>query len=216
MALANYTDLQAALASWLARTDLTTAIVDVIALGEAGLNRELGAIETNTTLTGTLNSRTVSISSLAFVSSIALFIVETSGDETEIMQQAEGTYPRSGTSGPPSWFSIDGTNIIFDRPLDVAYSIRFRYRQKFNLATTATNWLLTNHPDVYLAACMVWGAGYIRDAATGMNFKALLDEGLPSVKSIIARNKRGRLIVDAGLLGGHGRYTKAELEAGLI
>ena len=41
MALSNYTELQAAVASWLNRNDLDSAIPDFVALCEADLNKRL-------------------------------------------------------------------------------------------------------------------------------------------------------------------------------
>lgn len=199
MALANYTDLQAAALDWMKRAGQTGKTADWVALAEARLNRELGAVETDTTLTGVVDSRRIDISAVAMVQPIALFLAESGRDEVFINPKADGTFAYLTTSGRPKAWAIDGTNIDFDRPLDAAYPFRLRYRQKFNLATSATNWLLTNHPDIYLAAVLMWGAGYNYAWNSGAIWKQTLDEGIPSVRNQIAQNKRAVLTVDPGL-----------------
>ncbi len=199
MSLANYSDLQTAVGDWMARSDLSGSAADLILLAEARLNREIPAVETDSTLTGTLDSRRIDISAESCVAPIALFLVESSGDERELLQKADGTFPYASSSGVPRYWAIDGTNIDFDCPLDDAYTFRFRFRQKFALATSSTNWLLTEHPDVYLAAVIVWSGGFVRDTETMALFKGALDEGIQSVKHVIMEMNRGTLTVDPAL-----------------
>jgi hypothetical protein len=200
MALANYSDLQATALRWMERTGVDDAEApDWIALAEARLNRELGAVETDATITGTVSSRRIDISSLSMVQPIALYLAEVGEDEVFITPKADGTFPYLDDSGRPSIWAVDGTNIDFDCPLDAAYPFRLRYREKFNLATAATNWLLTNHPDVYLAATLMWGAGYNEDWPNAPVWKSILDEAIPSIKNTIAQSKRSVSTVDAGL-----------------
>lgn len=199
MALSNYSELQAAALDWMKRAGQTGQTADWVALAEARLNRELGAVETDATITGVSGSRRIDISSLSLVQPIALFLAEVGNDEVFITPKADGTFPYLDDTGRPTIWAIDGTNIDFDRKLDAAYPFRLRYRQKFNLATSSTNWLLTNHPDIYLAAVLMWGAGYNYDWNNGAIWKQTLDEGIPSVRSTIAQSKRSVSTVDRGL-----------------
>jgi hypothetical protein len=204
MAIAAYTDLKTKVASWGRRAGNATFVAevpDIITLAEGRLNRELAAVEIDQTITGTLGSRTISVSAYSVVEPIALFLAEAGRDEREVFFKAGGTFPYINSSGYPSFVSLSGTNLQFDRPLLAAYPFRFRFRQRFALSDIATtNWLLTNHPDVYLAASLMWGAGYREDWPNGSAFKAILDEGIPSVRNIIAQSKRGVLTVDPGLV----------------
>jgi hypothetical protein len=198
--ITNYATLQSEALDWMTRAGQSGNAPTWVQLAEARLNRELGAIETDTTLTGTLNSNAISISALNIVQPIALFLAETGKDQVAISPATEGTFAVSATSGKPTKWSIDGTNINFDCPLDSAYPFRFRYRQELALATTDPNWLLTNHPDIYLAATLMWGAGYNEDWSNGSIWKSVLDEGIASVRHTIAQNKRATLSIDPGLL----------------
>ena len=206
MALATYDDLKASVSTWMARSDLSGNVADFIMLGEAHLNRELPAVETDATLTGVIDSRSIDITSLSLVSPIALFLVDANGDETELFPRSDGTFPYSGTPGEPRIWALDGSKIDFDCPLDAEYSFRLRYRQKFALSDSApTNWLLTNHPDVYLAASIVWGGVFAQDSQIASIFEAVLNKGVPAVKSAIAQTKRAVLTVDPALQPRHRR-----------
>ncbi len=208
MAISTYAELQTAVGNWMARSDLSGSAADFIMLGEARLNREIPAVETDVTLTGTLNSRRISVSSNSVVSPIALFLVEANGDEIEMVQRSDGSFAYSATSDQPRFWAMDGSNIDFDCPLDAAYTFRFRIRQRFALSDSApTNWLLTNHPDIYLAATLMWGGVFTQDSGIGTTFLQVLKEGVPQVQHIIAEQSRGTLTVDPALSwSGRGAY----------
>jgi hypothetical protein len=203
LTLANYTDLQTAVQDWMDRagdTNFVAHIPDQIALGEAKLNRLLGPVETDATLTGIVSSNAISIAALSIVAPVGLFASFYASRETQLSPKYDGTFEIQGNAGRPRNWAIDGTNIVFDRPLDSAYSFRFRYQQRFALTVSATtNWLLTNHPDIYLAASLMWGCGYNEDWPNGQVWKGILDEGIPELKNTLARNRKADLSVDVTL-----------------
>lgn len=199
MSITNYTELQTAVLDFMARNELTGNVADFITLAEARLNRELGAVEVNDTITAVTNVNAIDVTSLSVVEPLALLIAQTGFDEIELTPKVDGTYPRLTSSGMPRYFSLidQGTSIVFDRAPDTTYPMRFRFRQRFALSALApTNWLLTNHPDIYLAACIVWGNIFIGATDKTAFYKAVLDDGMPSLKNTIARQKRAVLTVD--------------------
>lgn len=214
MTISTYSELQTAANAYAERSDAAALVKEWIALGEKKLNRKLGAIEVDTTLTGTLDSRRIDLSAYSIVSPVALFLAESGQDEVEIrlMQDA---FPYLSASGRPTKAGFEGTVAIrlnyldFDRPLNAAYPFRFRNRQRFALSdSVTTNWLLTNHEDVYLAATMMWGAAYREDGPKAAEWSALLREEIPDIRNIIAESKRGMLEVDPALVGiGQSRST---------
>jgi hypothetical protein len=200
MSLANYSDLKSAVTEWSKRSDLAGNAADFITLAEARLNRKLGVVETNDTITGVVDSRDISVSSLSVVEPISLYLKETGYDDVEIMPQAPGTFPYLTMSGRPAIYSLSEDTITFDRELDQAYSFRFRYRQRFALSDSATtNWLLTNHPDVYLSAVLIWAGVIRREAEQFGTYKGILEEGIEEVAHTISQSKRGILVVDNAL-----------------
>ena len=197
----NFTDLKAAVANWMARADVAGQAEEFIQLAEARLNRELKTIETDATITGTLGSLEIDVSAQSVESPIALFLVR-DDDEYQLTPKAAGTFARLSVDGPPRYFSFDKNDdkIEFERQLDAAYSFRLRYEQYFALSDSATtNWLLTHHPDVYLAAVLVWGGLFTKDSPHAAQFQAVLNSSIPEVKSAIAQTKRALLTVDDGL-----------------
>ena len=193
MAISNYTELKAAISEWLDRTDIEGNAADFVTLAEARLNRLLDVVEAKATLTGISASRTIDISAYKVIEPVGLF-VDIGTSEVEIDFVPAGTIRFIETSGQPAYAMIDNDNLIFDCPLDQAYSFRFRYRGRFALSDAApTNDLLTEHPDVYLAACIVWGGVFIRDRAAIADFKTLLDEFIAETQHHIAKSKRGVL-----------------------
>lgn len=162
MAISTYAQLQTAVASWLNRSDLTTQIPDFITLAESALNRRLNlrVMTQEASLSTVASSRTVDLPT-AFIEPLALWRLDT--DRVPLIFRLPETMEISTTSGRPEYWAVDET-IVFERPADAVYSLIFRYVKGFALSDTdTTNWLLTNHPDVYLFATLVEAAPYLRD-----------------------------------------------------
>jgi len=204
LALANYVDLQATALSFMERTG-ETASTDAapvwIQLAEARLNRELGPIETDQAFTAVVGSRTLDISALTIVEPLRLWFQPATGvAEVELQQTPAINMPRVYVNGmPTAWCMDNQTSILLDSPAFDTYAMRFRYRGRFSLSATSTNWLMTNHPDLYLAATLMWGAGYSENWSGGQAWKAMLDESLDSVKHTLAQVQRSTLRVDSAL-----------------
>jgi len=208
MAIATYADLKTKVASWGRRSGNSTfvsEVPDIITIAEAKLNRELGPVETNATRTGTVGSRNIDISALSIVEPISLWLTpHTDADEIQLDQVSPHDMPYRAANGEPRLWVVDSLSTIkLDCPCQLAYSFRFRFRGPFNLADGAdgdSNWLLDNHPDIYLAAALMWGAGYREDWANGAAFKQVLDVELPKVKSTLAKRRRATQKVDPSFL----------------
>ena len=206
--------LKTALGAWLKRAGISTQADDCLTLCEARLNRDLGEVLTDDTITGVVSSNAIDVSSLSVAMPIGVFRIDTAG-EYPLTQKIDGTYARSLTDGTPVFWSLLGDNIVFDCPCISAYTFRFKYRQRFTLAADGdTNWLLTNHPDIYLAAAIVWGALYLDDDGKAGKWAAVLEQGIPSVKRYISAQNRSVLSLDPGLsdIGRSGsfHYTTGE------
>lgn len=214
MALSTKAELLASALDWMERAGQTGQAPDWLTLAEARLNRELGPVDVDASRTGTVDSRSISISALSIVEPIALWVTLDTDDEREVQMTSPSNLAYITTSGAPAQWCMDSTsNLKLDRPCDVEYAFRFRYRQRFALsADSDTNWLLTNHPDIYLSAVLMWGAGYNQDWANGSVWKSTLDEGIPSVKNSLAQQRRGMLRVDPAIKAA-GRRHRLDLMA---
>jgi len=176
MALANYTDLLASVASWLNRTDLTAVIPDFITLAEERIARDLRArrqvVTTALMTVGGVQSVTLPAD---FLEAENIAITSTSPQAAmsiitpEIMDRK---YPAGYQTGQPVVYCYLGNTIQFGPTPDAAYTISLDYYQRLNIATSTTNWLLTNHPSIYLNACLVEGCAYLMDVDKAQAYDA--------------------------------------------
>ena len=169
MALATYTDLLASVAAWLNRSDLTAVIPDFVTLAEGRIARDLRLRKqvVNTTLSTVAGVQSVTLPS-DFLEAENLTLSGTSppGALTVVTPEyIDRKYPDAYYTAQPLVYTIIGDALVFGPTPDGVYTVALSYYQRFTaLATASTNWLLTNHPTVYLNACLVEGSAYLMDA----------------------------------------------------
>jgi len=213
LSLATGADLKTTALTFVKRQSVTAdlnAIAVWLELAEAELNRELGPIESEAALTGSVGSRILSLSGLSIIEPLRLWWkLSSTVNETELTLQPSENFALAAANAPPrSWMMNNQSEIWLDSPLnDASYTFRFRYRGPFALTDGGTNWLLTYHPDVYLAAVLAWGGVYDLDNETLAKHQAILDRKLPQVKHTLAQAKRGTLQVDFALVGRRRAYN---------
>ena len=164
-----YTELKAAVASYLHRSDLTSVMDTFLELAEADIRRDVRvrAMEQNTA--GTLSASTLALPT-RFAEARNVVLDDhpqryVTPDEFQWLDNASAT----------DRYTIKGENFYFLSD-NSTYSID--YWQHFaSLADESSNWLLTNAPDVYLNAMLrqatiyisgdpsKWENGYLRSVA---------------------------------------------------
>lgn len=197
MAFDTYSDLKTSIADILHRADLTTKIPDWIKLCEAAVNRVLRVrvMETDNSLTLTSGARTVALPS-GFVEPISLRLV-ISGEDRELLTQVLPTQlninTESSSACRPEYWAINGTNIEFPNLADQTYTLSFRMlSSSFALSdSTTTNWLLTNHPDLYFYGSLIHSAPHLGQDARIGTWKGMYLDALREVKNNAARSKAG-------------------------
>jgi hypothetical protein len=162
MAITTYAELKTAFGSdgWFYGRDLTTQIDEIIDLTEAYLNTKLRCrqMETSANLTPTSNVCTLPTDYLEAKRVVELASIRRRLDYiTE--DAADVLYP-DRASGLASHYIIVGSSLTA-LPLS-ANVIELTYYQKVPALTDAapTNWLLTAHPNLYLAACKMYAAEF--------------------------------------------------------
>lgn len=190
MALANYTDLKAAVATWLNRTDLTDQIPDFITLAETRLNRllRLRLTEVDAPLTVAASGTTVALPA-AFSEPIGLWVQETEYERKLRFLESVQMEMRED-AGQVEYWTINGSNIEFERPTDRALTLRFRYLSQVALSDDSpTNDLLTQHPDVYLFGALCEAGPYLRDTEALSIWDARLQKAIVEVNSEESRSR---------------------------
>lgn len=166
MSIATYAELQAAIGSWMKRSDLTSLAPDFVALAESRINRDLRLrrqikTATLTTVAG-VQSATLPTDYLEFEN----LTVETSPPQSLSVTTPEildRKFPEAFQTGVPVVYAPIGNVIRLGPTPDAAYSISADYYGKWAIASDLSNWLLTNAPMVYLAACLVEASLYTLD-----------------------------------------------------
>ncbi|MGZ5053311.1 MAG: phage adaptor protein [Methylobacter sp.] len=183
MAFATYSDLQAGIANWLHRSDLTSQIPDFITLAESRINRNLRAIvpQTEQTLTATIGSRLIPIpAGMVEIESLWLTYYQ---PRRKLVYKQPTELVLNISPGMPNYWTIDGSNIALDGAADNLYTFTLRTFQIFALSNAApTNWLLTNHPDLYLYASLLEAAPFIRDNDQITVWKAAYDIAMAEIQ----------------------------------
>jgi hypothetical protein len=200
----SYASLQTTIGEQRERTDAAFAsqLTTFIALAEAKLNRTL-RVRLNkvddATLTSSASSRLIALPS-DFLDPIAVWLT-TSSVRTLLRPYNAGTDSLSTTNGTPKAWAINGANIEFDCPLAASETFTIRYRKKlFDLATTSPNWLLTNHPDIYLYASLIEAADWENDDNGVLKYDARLKSAVAELERQESRHEaRAQLTVDAAL-----------------
>lgn len=168
MALGTYSDLQAAIARFLNRTDLTAEIPTFIALAEAAFARDLRHPSMETRAVANFDTRYTATPedwletrrlTMGNASSGYRALALVSVDAMERMR-AE----RRDVSGVPQFYAHTGGGIeVFPTPDSAYTSGELVYLARVPALTdeAPTNWLLTAAPDAYLYGALVHSAPYL-------------------------------------------------------
>lgn len=181
MSITTYTELVAALdgaSGYLHRTDLTAKIPDFIKIAESRINRKLRVLlqETEATLTASIGSRLMAQPS-DFAQPIELWLTTYQPRLGLTYVNPEGL-PVTTWNSSSQYYTVDGTNIATENPADQAYTYTLRYLKTFNLASTSTNTVLTDFPDIYIYGALVASVPYTRDDSQLVLWNNLFEQAM--------------------------------------
>jgi hypothetical protein len=170
MAITTYAELQTAAANWLDRTDLTARIPEFIELAEASFNRTIrqqDMITKNDSFSISGQYTTLPTDTLEIIR----IVVDVQPVITlEYLTPEEISERRSSLTGTgkPYYFTVVGgssNQLEVLRSPDATYTTSIVYYTKIaSLTDSATsNWLLTNHPDIYLFGTLVEAEPYLKN-----------------------------------------------------
>jgi hypothetical protein len=192
MAFDTYSDFQAAIANWLNRADLNSAIVDFITQAEATCNKVLRTryMVAETTVTVAAGADRVALPA-DFID--VLYVTgNTDATQTLIKQvpdwMAKQQRLRLKTAGVPLYYAVIGANLLVC-PVPAAVSgYKISYYQEIPALSNSntSNWLLTHHPDIYLYTALMHAAPYMADDARTELFGQSI---VRMVQSLISNNQ---------------------------
>lgn len=192
MAITNYSELQTAAANWLNRANLTDRIPEFIALGEAYINREIRTRAMETSAAGTFSNDQIIISSqMTRFRKIKSFVVNSGGAHyilNYISPQQWSQRGGSGATGLPREYTINGDYIFVIPYPDSTYSWDIYYTQSISSIVDGTNWVITNHPDLYMAATLAEAYGYIKNKEDMVFWAGKRDQIIASINMEYVRD----------------------------
>jgi len=165
MSIANYSELNTAVANWLDRDDLTDRIPEFIALCEARFNRllRIRAMEYKQTASTVSGQRNLALPTgfiqMRNLQINASPIVPMQYVTPEIYDRLYG----STLTGTPQMYTIIADEIQLGPIPGSVLTIEMLFYKKFDALTAAatTNWMITNAPDVYLYGCLLEAEPFI-------------------------------------------------------
>lgn len=198
MSLDTYANLKTSIANWLNRTDLTSQIPDFISLCEAKLRRSK-AVRGVTRRPLTLNASTVNLPSDFETPKDLFFDGSTYYGQIELVNEGriadlKMTY---GTSGVPRFYSViqNGTAIaLAPEPLsgqDFSATLVYVAEMEALSDTVTSNWILTDHPDVYLYGALLEAEGYLKNDPRIATWKSQYREAMAELRNYIEDREWG-------------------------
>jgi hypothetical protein len=195
VALSTYTELKAAVADWLNRTDLTTPIVDFISLAEAEMKRRLRRATESTTIyisAGNMNGP----SDMAEPIALRLSTANGYSDIPLRLCTPEMLWERrarEGTTGRPTDYAYFDGQLQFAPVPDQSYDgILLYYQQLTPLSgSNETNAVLTEAPDAYLFGALLQATPYVEHDERIAVWQMKFDTSIEQLNDMRARESYG-------------------------
>ena len=181
MALDTYANLKTKIADELARSDLTSHIVDFITLADSRINADLRVRQMETTMSTVVAAGVIAVPANyiemknAYVSSTSPYIPLQRKSSAWIYQN----YPYRSADSDPKFIAREGTNFIFGPYPSGTPTITVVYYNRFVILATAVNAIFTSYPGLWLYASLAESAPHLKNdsrvALWEAKYKAELD-----------------------------------------
>ena len=191
--LDTYDNLVKEIIDWSHRDDLGVKIPDFIQLAENAMYSnevEVLAIRgMEMTLTSATTGQYVALPT-DFESARSVRLV-TGDNGGELRFQAPEQMRKQVATGKPTFFTIIGNDIQFDRVPDSAYTLEIQYyRKEPSLSTLVqTNAILTSHPSIYLYGALAQVYFFSQDEQQALKYTQLF---ISAIKGANKADKKGR------------------------
>jgi len=195
MALDTFANLKTAIADFLNRDDLTSVIADFITLAEADFGPKIRHWRMEKRSNATTSAQFMDVPS-DFLEPIRFGLDTNNEHRLEFVSSADMAQMRENVSDatgtPKFWTFTDGKIELFPTP-DATYTVELVYLASITALSDAntTNWVLTNHPGVYLYGALVQAAPYLRDDERTGVWAALYQTALDGIAESDRRARAG-------------------------
>jgi hypothetical protein len=190
MSMQTYTDLTTAIGNWLQRSDLAALMPSFVQLFEAAANRRLRVRQQEATVELTPANGVVALPA-DYLSWRRLTWTGNPRQELGFVEPSwlQAAYPDQPTD-IPRVFTIEGGNIL-TMPLDPSNTaLELVYFQQIpSLQANTTNWLMTQHPDLYLFGALTEAQAYTVNTDAAALWKARRDELFDEIERLSNKSR---------------------------
>ena len=182
MDLTTYAGLQSAIADWLMREDLEAQIPAFITLAEAGFSRRIRSPEMVTRADTEISSQyfagpedLLEVRRFSLTNLQPARTVEFMSMEQLVSEQHKWTW-----RGHPRYYTLQGRTLQILPAPDDTYTAELVYYAHIPALTEErpVNWLLRNHPDVYLYGALVESAPFLKEDERVATWGQLRDDAI--------------------------------------
>jgi hypothetical protein len=193
MALADFDDLVKEVIDWSHRADLGKKINDFIQLAENAMysnDQEVLTVRSMETITTSLTTGALVDLPDDFESARSVRLL-TGDNGGELRFQAPEQMFNKVATGRPTFFTVIGNQIQFDRTPDSEYTLEIQYFRKATPLsdTNLTNEILTNHPSIYLFGALTALFSYSQDTEQHLKYNGMF---ISAIKGANKADKKGR------------------------
>ena len=185
MSYTNYTDLQASVAGYLGRSDLTTEIPDFIRFAELRLGRELRTRQMlNSATAPTVANDARTALPTDFLEIRDLFIQGNPRRPLTYMSpSAFSREARADIVGLPVFYTILASEFQYAPIPDAIYTLEILYYAKptFLSSSNASNVFLANYPDALLYGSLIEAEPYLINDARSQLWATLYDRAIKNI-----------------------------------
>lgn len=209
MSITNYGELKTAVANWLKADDLTDQIPDFIALAEDRIFNELDDVHMEETATLTIDAQEIALPD-DFVEQRSHYIEvsERVGRVKYTTPEKLRDFDQGQASSFPSWYTIEGSNLVFSPSPDSTYTGKWLYlARKPRLENdTDTNDILVDHQGLYLYGALIEGSAYLGNDPRALTWAQFFSECMEKANKQARRARfpkgqkiqRSKVIISSG------------------
>jgi hypothetical protein len=181
MALSTFSELKSTIEDWKHRSGLTGVTPDFISLCEADFNRRLRIATMEERASATFNEGYEDVPT-DFLEMREIKVNASPVRSLKYMtpQQMTEFYPTTGSGTPEFYTLVDNTIRVSSIPEDeveISYYVRIPALSD----DEPTNWMLTNHPDLYLNGTMFFAEAYVLNDKRALGWKAMYEMVLKQI-----------------------------------
>ena len=165
MAISTYAELQDAILAWINKQDIGQSLDSIIAMTEADLNRKVRHWKMEKRATVSLDDQYSRVPS-DWIETIRFYLTGNGTSELILASRSDLLNRRelaNDTGGTPRYYTMsDGAFEVFPTSNGNFIAELLYYGKTDALSNSVTtNWLLTDHPDVYLYGSLVHASAFM-------------------------------------------------------